>query len=516
MKRYVVILILALLLITVNINIAAAAPGLQGGEPLVHYVGFGESLTSIAAQYGVSAEAILRVNGLRNPDKLYAGQPLVIPVSGYYGNSANFGQPQAGCARYHTVSAGESFSGIAYQYGLPFDLLLAHNNLYNPNMVYIGQKVCLPAGGSYRPQPANYNTGPHYHDVQAGETLSSIAHHYGVDYSALVRVNHLNNPSFIWVGQRLVIPGYQPEPVQIQPPVYNQPKPHYGAPSASPAARPRYDDAYDDPPPPPKSPPDEKSDQSVPPAPTYQASPAQAELPVANQPIQVVVNGGESWVGEAYEGIQDPNGITTLVVATDDKTENHLVRIQSGDYQVKGELGLTAEFGVDKFRFAFKYIPPGDYDVWIDDPETPSEKVHVSVKPGQRVEVYFKKGLSISGPTYASPGGWYLADWENPSKPGERLGGWSNILVKTPASGLWVMIESEARDYKAKCFTGSKGPGMCDLAALNAGLYYIWIDGTDLTVKTYMDGNAYATLQFARQAVPDSKGDNEIGPVSYD
>ena len=169
------------------------------------------------------------------------------------------------------------------------------------------------------------------------------------------------------------------------------------------------------------------------------------------------------------------------------------------------------EFGVDEFRFAFRYIPPGDYDVWIDDPETPSEKVHVKVEAGQRVE--FHKGLAFSGPTFASSDGWYLAEWNNPSKPGQRLGGWSNIMITAPAPGLWIRIRSEANDYQAKCFTGSKGPTSCDLAGLGAGIYYIWIDGTDLTLKTYMDGNAYASFTFARQAVPGEEV--KIGPVSY-
>jgi hypothetical protein len=47
-----------------------------------------------------------------------------------------------------------------------------------------------------------------------------------------------------------------------------------------------------------------------------------------------------------------------------------------------------------------------------------------------------------------------------------------------------------------------------------AGFYFITIDGTGYTVKTYMDGNAYATLTFAHQATGKEKG--AIGPVSYD
>ncbi len=506
MKRFLAVLGLTLLFITLNAGVVMAAPGLQGG-PQIHYVGFGDSLLGIAARYGVSAEAIMQVNGLTNPDMIYVGQPLRIPGPGTYGQPPGYpGLPGGGCGNYHVVRPGETLSGVAWQYGVPLDALLTNNQLYNRDMVYVGQQLCVSSGGPvYRPQPAtfqSYTPAPeaYYHQVVAGETLSGIAYRYGVDHVSIMRANGLNYDGFIWVGQRLVIPGYRSAPPPMSPP-------------ALPPLAPRYDATYDQKhlPPPPPPPPTDRG--TIPAAPDYQPVPVRSELPLASQPIEVVVDGGQSWVGEDYPPFPDPNEITTLIVSTEDKSEVRVVRIQSGDYEVKGELGLVPEFGVDKFRFAFRYIPPGDYDVWIDDPETASEKVQVRVQAGQRVEVEFHKGLAYSGPTFASPDGWYLAEWDNPSKPGQRLGGWSNILVTAPAPGLWIRIRSEANDYEAKCFTGSKGSNSCDLAALNAGIYYIWIDGTDLTLKTYMDGNAYAKFTFARQAVPGEEV--KIGPVSY-
>jgi len=506
MKRYLTILALALLLVAVHAGSAAAAPGAQGG-PNIHYVGFGDNLNGIAARYGVSVEAIMRANGLANPDMIYVGQPLRIPGPAGYGSPGVLPNPQGGgCVSYHLVRAGDTLSGVAWQYGVPVEELLRHNRLYSRDIVYEGQRLCVSTGSNFAPQPANYYdlappTDGYHHRVVAGETCSSIADRYGVDYAGIIRANNLGYDGAIYVGQQLMIPGYHPAPPQLPPPAV--PPPH-----------PRYDDAYDkvhDAPPPP---PHDGRAGEVPAAPDYQSVPLKPELPLASQPIEVVVNGGQSWVGEAFPSVPDPNEITTLVVGTPDKTDVRTVWIQSGDYKVKGELGLVPEFGVDQFRFGFKYIPPGDYDVWIEDPETPSDKVQVKIEAGQRVTVEFHKGLAFSGPTFASPDGWYLADWNNPSVPHENRGGWSNIVVNTPAPGLWVRIRSEGNGYEAKCFTGSKGPGSCDLAGLNAGIYFIWIDGTDLTLKTYMDGSAYATFTFARQAV---SGDEDlVGPVSYD
>lgn len=51
--------------------------------PLVHTVQSGETLGSIAQQYDVSVEDLLRANGLTDPNVLDVGQSLVIPIGGY-------------------------------------------------------------------------------------------------------------------------------------------------------------------------------------------------------------------------------------------------------------------------------------------------------------------------------------------------------------------------------------------------------------------------------------------------
>ncbi len=42
--------------------------------------------------------------------------------------------------------------------------------------------------------------------VQPGETLCSIARHYGTTFWAIAIANHMSNPNIIYVGQSLVIP----------------------------------------------------------------------------------------------------------------------------------------------------------------------------------------------------------------------------------------------------------------------------------------------------------------------
>jgi len=49
--------------------------------------------------------------------------------------------------------------------------------------------------------------GPIYHTVQYGQTLYSIAQHYGTSVWAIACANGLYNPNYVYAGQVLVIPG---------------------------------------------------------------------------------------------------------------------------------------------------------------------------------------------------------------------------------------------------------------------------------------------------------------------
>lgn len=43
----------------------------------------GDNLSSIARYYGISYGALARANGIRNPNRIYAGQQIYIPSGGY-------------------------------------------------------------------------------------------------------------------------------------------------------------------------------------------------------------------------------------------------------------------------------------------------------------------------------------------------------------------------------------------------------------------------------------------------
>ena len=110
----------------------------------------------------------------------------------------------------HIVRRGETLYSIARRYGVGMWSIANVNGITNPNRIYVGQRLVIPAG-----QPAGT-----IHVVQAGEMLLRIALRYGVDAWTIARANGITNLNHIHVGQRLVIP-------QAAPPAPPRPQPSW-------------------------------------------------------------------------------------------------------------------------------------------------------------------------------------------------------------------------------------------------------------------------------------------------
>ncbi|MCX9077134.1 MAG: LysM peptidoglycan-binding domain-containing protein [Candidatus Methanoperedens sp.] len=121
----------------------------------------------------------------------------------------NPGVPPAGTALYHTVRSGETLKTIAARYGTTWDVLASLNNLSNPNLIYVGQQLVI-RGGTTTPPVVNPPSTGGVHVVQQGETLAIIAARYGTTWAALATANNISNPNAIYAGQRLVIPAGPP------------------------------------------------------------------------------------------------------------------------------------------------------------------------------------------------------------------------------------------------------------------------------------------------------------------
>lgn len=91
-----------------------------------HTVKSGETLSGIAAKYGTTYQHLAQINGISNPNLIYAGQVLKIDGS-------------AAPAKTYTVQGGDTLSGIAAKYNTTYQKLAQINGISNPNVIYPGQ-----------------------------------------------------------------------------------------------------------------------------------------------------------------------------------------------------------------------------------------------------------------------------------------------------------------------------------------------------------------------------------------
>jgi LysM repeat protein len=187
--------ILAFVILTVFCILPVHASPAPCGS-YVHIVHWGETLSGIAMRYGTTVRAIMNANHIPNPNRIFAGQRIVIPC-------ATTAQPGPVGGNVDYVRPGDTLSGIACRFGVSVNSLVQANGIANPNCIYAGQKLHIP-GWSYIHQPATWDH--HYYTVRAGDTLSGIAWRFGTSAWAIASANNLHNLNVVYAGQVIYIP----------------------------------------------------------------------------------------------------------------------------------------------------------------------------------------------------------------------------------------------------------------------------------------------------------------------
>lgn len=97
----------------------------------------------------------------------------------------------------YTVKKGDTLSGIASKYNTTYQKLAEYNNISNPNLIRVGQKIRIPNAGG--------GSSVIEYIVKKGDTLSAIGNKYGVNYRKIAKDNNIANPNLIYIGQKLKI-----------------------------------------------------------------------------------------------------------------------------------------------------------------------------------------------------------------------------------------------------------------------------------------------------------------------
>ncbi len=113
-------------------------------------------------------------------------------------------------ARVYTVEEGDTLSSIAASLGVSEVELAEQNDIDDPNYISVGQTLRIGEGG-----PAVAAPSGRTHTVAAGETLSWVAGFYDIGLEALLSANGIENPDYLYEGQVLELPAtkYMPAPV---------------------------------------------------------------------------------------------------------------------------------------------------------------------------------------------------------------------------------------------------------------------------------------------------------------
>ncbi|HXV43366.1 MAG TPA: LysM peptidoglycan-binding domain-containing protein [Anaerolineae bacterium] len=232
---------------------APVAPGGPGG---FHIVGPRDTLFNIAMRYGASVEAIAGANNIVYPYIIHEGQNLIIPgyeggyptlppmngyapepnypqqppADGYYQQPGQGYYPQQPPTEGYYQQPGQGYypqqppvDGFyqpdqGYQQPPTDDYYQQPGQGYYPQQPPVDGYNQQPDQGYSQPgQDEGYYPAPGYgapvmpgaagtHTVAAGETLYSIARHYGVPADVIAAANGLANPNQLFVGQVLFLP----------------------------------------------------------------------------------------------------------------------------------------------------------------------------------------------------------------------------------------------------------------------------------------------------------------------
>lgn len=175
----------------------------------------GDTLSEIALRNGLSVAELSSLNGISDPNRIFAGQRLRLTGGAAAVTATASAQSQAVV---HVVASGENLTGIAKRYGSTIAAIAKANGITNPSYLRTGQRLTIPgtaAPAAVTPaaQPATAPAvvvSPTIHVVASGENLTGIAKRYGSTIAAIAKANGIANPSYLRTGQRLTIPGTAP------------------------------------------------------------------------------------------------------------------------------------------------------------------------------------------------------------------------------------------------------------------------------------------------------------------
>jgi len=155
----------------------------------IYIVQSGDNITSIASQFGITADELIIANNITNPNLLAVGDELVIPglqgVTGYLVTE--------------TVGFGSSLVSLAIQNRVPQQMLTRLNRLTSPTELYTGVNLIIPKDDTRKKLNSRYL-------LSKEQSILEFAILSGTNPWQLAAQNQLSNSSAIPFGSILYLP----------------------------------------------------------------------------------------------------------------------------------------------------------------------------------------------------------------------------------------------------------------------------------------------------------------------
>ncbi|MCY3779325.1 MAG: LysM peptidoglycan-binding domain-containing protein [Chloroflexi bacterium] len=169
----------------------------------------GDSLSIIAAKFGITYIELARMNNIADPDVLHVGQVLQVPAPAGTQAPADTGttppatQPTLGT---YIVQRGDSLATIAAQFNTNYIELARLNGITDPDVLRVGQVLKVPGA----PPPPEETAAPETTGAPPPSTANTGGFELGGQALSFAHPGHMKNAGMTWVKRQVKWHGNEP------------------------------------------------------------------------------------------------------------------------------------------------------------------------------------------------------------------------------------------------------------------------------------------------------------------
>ncbi len=147
---------------------------------IIYTVQPGDTISGIARLYGSTIQAIVEANNITNPNLIYPGAVIIIPVE-----EEDLESPPGSII--YTVQPNDNLYIISLLFKVSIPRILELNNIDNPSLIYPGMKIILPREAINPFVPIE--PGIIRYTVLPGDTIYKIASRFGTTAQSILNAN---------------------------------------------------------------------------------------------------------------------------------------------------------------------------------------------------------------------------------------------------------------------------------------------------------------------------------------